>query len=92
VDKGDVRGAMRTAWAYELVLDLGDTLSLTLLAARAGDPIYDRMAIRWMRSVDDHDGLELAELRWLADRFEGVRRGDRQAVRDLERFLARGRR
>jgi hypothetical protein len=53
VERGDVRGAMRTAKMFDLILDLGDTLSLVFLAARERDPIYDRMAVRWIRRLDD---------------------------------------
>jgi hypothetical protein len=94
VDKGDVRAAMRTAKAYELILDLGDTLNLVLLAAKVRDPIFDRMAVRWIRRVDDKAKrpLALGEVRWLAQRFEAVQRGDSRAAGEIERFLARGRR
>jgi HAMP domain-containing protein len=84
--------ALSIAKSTELILDLRQALDLTILAAKRKKPIFDPMAVRWIKAVDDKGRLKLAELNWLAQTFENLRRGDGNAAKQLERFLERGRR
>lgn len=89
--QGDFDMALRMAKHFELILDLREALDLTILGARSRKPIFDPMAVRWIKVVDDAGRLKLAEVRRLAQMFEAVRRGDEAAARNLEHFLGRGR-
>jgi HAMP domain-containing protein len=84
--------ALSIAKSTELILDLRQSLDLTILAAKMKRPIFDPMAVRWIKAVDDKGKLKLAELNWLGQTFENLRRGDEASAKQLERFLERGRR
>ena len=92
MEKGQFEPAMRIARAHGLVLDLGDALDLTLLAATKHKPVFDPMAVRWIWLLHHKDPLSLAEHRWLAEHFQAVGRGENGAVQKIEGFLATGRR
>ncbi|HVX32443.1 MAG TPA: hypothetical protein VHA80_04810, partial [Solirubrobacterales bacterium] len=82
--RGEFDAALRIARNYELIFDLDDSLALTILAAEKKKPIFDPMAVRWIKIVDDRGRLTLSELAWLARTFEALRRGDRGAAQRLE--------
>lgn len=84
--------AMRLAKAFELTLDLSQALDLTILAAKSRKPVFDPMAVRWIKAVDDKGGLRLGELTWLGQTFQAVQRDDSAPAKELERFLERGKR
>lgn len=92
MEMGDFDLALTIARRYELILDLGDALDLTLLAARRRKTIFDPMAVRWMWLLHDRGKLTLAEHRWLAEHFQAVERGDDGAIQKIESFLAIGKR
>ncbi|MBS1863284.1 MAG: hypothetical protein JSS68_16425 [Actinobacteria bacterium] len=95
MQKGDFEAALSLANRYQLILELGDALDLTFLAARDRSPIFDPMAVRWIWLLHEQNKrkskLTLAEHRWLAGNFQAVERGDDRAVRRIEGFLATGR-
>jgi hypothetical protein len=62
----DFNAAMRIARRYELILDLRQSLDLTILAGKSRKPIYDPMAVRWIKITDDRGKLKLGEVLRLA--------------------------
>jgi HAMP domain-containing protein len=92
ISQGDFDLALSIARSAELILDLRQSLDLTMLAARSRKPIFDPMAVRWIKAVDDKGKLKLDELTWLGHTFGNLWRGDRASAQQLERFLERGRR
>jgi HAMP domain-containing protein len=92
ISQGDFDLALSIAKSTELILDLRQALDLAILAAKRKKPIFDPMAVRWIKAADDKGKLKLAELSWLAQTFENLRRGDGNSAKQLERFLERGRR
>jgi hypothetical protein len=92
ISQEDFDMALSIAKSAELILDLRQALDLTLLAAMSRKPLFDPMAVRWIKVVDDKGGLKLDELTWLGHTFGNLWRGDRTSAKQLERFLERGRR
>jgi hypothetical protein len=92
IHQGQFEEALQIAKRYELILDLSQALDLTILAARSRKPIFDPMAVRWIKVTDDKEGLNLDELIWLGQTFKALRRGDAGSATRLEGFLERGRR
>jgi len=88
----DFDGAMAVARRYELILDPRQALDLTILAGKARRAVYDPMAVKWIRVIDDRGKLTLREVAGLAQAFLALQRGNGAAARQLERFLERGRR
>lgn len=79
----DFSAALRIAQRYELILDLRQSLDLTILAAEARKPIYDPMAVKWIKITDDRGKLSLRELSWLAQTFIDLQRGNARAAGQL---------
>lgn len=71
VQSGDLEMAMRMARTMPISLE--DKLRLTILAGARGSALFDRMAIRWIRLLDDGRPLTVHELHWLSERFQDVR-------------------
>jgi hypothetical protein len=94
MQRGDFRAAMSTAKSFGLPLDLRDMLSLTIAAGKAGDHIFDPMAVRWIINLDGRAKrrLRLHEVEFVARTFRHLWGGDQASADELWRFLATGRR
>jgi hypothetical protein len=92
MEKGQFDLALNIARANELIIELGDALDLTLMAAKERKPIFDPMAVRIIWLLHDKGALALAEHEWLAHHFQAVEKGDDGAVKKIESFLATGKR
>ncbi|MBS1675982.1 MAG: hypothetical protein JST08_01225 [Actinobacteria bacterium] len=94
MERGDFRAAMSMARSFGLPLDLRDILSLTIAAGKAGDHIFDPMAVRWIVRAHEKGktGLRLHEVEFLATTFRRLWGGDQASAEELWRFLATGKR
>lgn len=92
MEKREFDAAMTIARTNDLILEIGDCVDLTLMAARERKPIFDPMAVRLIWLLNDRGRLSLAEHEWLAHHFRAVEKGESGAEQKIESFLATGKR
>ncbi len=83
-------GNFDDAWrmAQHLPVSLENAVRLTVLAGRARSPFYERMAIRLLSLLIEDRQLTVAQVRWLAERFQDAREGlAKEAEEALRKFV-----